>query len=54
MNINFSESLGTVFRAILKVFDADLDPASGIFFTLDQGSRMEKFVSGINIPDQQH
>ncbi len=30
---------------ILKFFDADADP--GIFLTLDPGSGMEKFVSGI-------
>jgi hypothetical protein len=27
---------------------------SGIFLTLDPGSGMEKFRSGINIPDPQH
>jgi hypothetical protein len=50
MNIpdQFSESLETVFRAkLLKVFDADSDPASVILLTLDPGSRMEKFGSGI-------
>ncbi len=62
MNIpdKFSESLETVFRVkntwILwcgsgsetrNLFDA----GSGIFLTLDSGSRMEKFRSGINIPD---
>jgi hypothetical protein len=26
----------------LKFFDADLDPGSGIFLTLDPGSEMEK------------
>jgi hypothetical protein len=51
---NFSESLETVFRVkILKVFNDDPDPGSGIFFTLDPGSRMEKFGSRINI-DSQH
>jgi hypothetical protein len=31
-----------------KFFDADADPGSGIFFlTLDTGSGMEKFISGI-------
>jgi hypothetical protein len=30
------------------------DPGSGIFLTLDPGSGMEKFVSGINVPDPQH
>ena len=28
---------------ILKLVDADPDPASGIFLALDPGSRMEKF-----------
>jgi hypothetical protein len=28
---------------ILKLFDADPDPGSGIFLTLDPGSGMEKF-----------
>jgi hypothetical protein len=37
---------------ILKFFDAD--PGSGIFLTLDPGSGMEKFGTGINIPDPQH
>jgi hypothetical protein len=37
---------------ILKFFDVDADP--GIFLTLSQGSGMEKFGSGINIPDPQH
>jgi hypothetical protein len=32
---------------ILKIFYADPDPGSGIFL-------MEKFGSGINIPDPQH
>jgi hypothetical protein len=36
---------------ILKFFDADPDPESGIFLILDSGSGMEKFGSGINIPD---
>jgi hypothetical protein len=39
-----SESLEIVFwLKILKFFDADADPGSGIFLTLDPGSRMEKF-----------
>jgi len=37
---------------ILKFFDADLDPESGIFLTLDPG--MKKIGSGINIPGPQH
>jgi hypothetical protein len=36
----------------LKFFDADPDP--GIRNLFDPGSGMEKFGSGINIPDQQH
>ncbi len=47
---HISESLETIFWVkILKFFDADpeyFDPGSGI--------RMEKFGSGINIPDPQH
>jgi hypothetical protein len=42
---------------ILKFFDADPDPGSGIFLTLDPVSGMEKKNSdpgsGINIPDPQ-
>ncbi len=47
---HISESLETIFW--VKLFDADPDPGSGIFLTLDPGSRMEKFGSGINIPDR--
>jgi hypothetical protein len=36
---------------ILKFFDGDPDPGSEIFLTLDPGSGMEKFGSGINIPN---
>jgi hypothetical protein len=36
---------------MLKFFDADPDPGSEIFFTLDPVAGMEKFGSGINIPD---
>jgi hypothetical protein len=32
---------------ILKFFDADPNPGSGIFLTLDSGSEMEKIGSGI-------
>jgi hypothetical protein len=32
---------------ILKYFDADTKPGFGIFLTLDPGSGMEKFRSGI-------
>ncbi len=39
-------------KKILKFFDAD--PGSGIFLTLDPGSGMEQFGSGINIPDLLH
>ncbi len=53
--IIFFESLETIFwvKKILKFFDADPDPGSEIFLTLDPGSMMEKFGSGINIPDTQ-
>ncbi len=57
MNIpdHISESLETIFRLIiLKLFDLDPNPGSGIFLTLDLGSGMEKFRSVINIPDPQH
>jgi hypothetical protein len=67
MNIqdHISESLETIFGfKILKFFDADPDPGSGIFLILypgsgiffipDTGSDMEKFGSGINILDPQH
>ncbi len=33
----------------LKFFDADLDQGSGILLTLNLGSGMKKFGSGINI-----
>jgi hypothetical protein len=35
-------------------FDADPDPGSEIFLTLDPGSGTEKFGSGINIPELHH
>jgi hypothetical protein len=51
MNIpdNISKSLETIFLwlKILKFFVVDSDPGSGIFVTLDLGSGMEKFGSGI-------
>jgi hypothetical protein len=46
----FSESVETVFKVkILIVFDRIRDP--GFFYP---GPEMEKFGSGINIPDPQH
>ncbi len=43
-----SESLEKNFGLkILKFFDADPDPGSGIFFTLDPGSGMDKFGTGV-------
>jgi hypothetical protein len=33
---------------VLKFFDADPDPGSGIFLTLDPGSRVEKIGSRIH------
>jgi hypothetical protein len=55
MNVpdHISESLETIFwLKILKFFNAD--PGSVIFLALDPGSGMEKFGSGIIIPDLQH
>jgi hypothetical protein len=50
---HISESLETIIWVkIFKFFDADPDPGSGIFLTLNPG--WEKFGSGINIPDPQH
>jgi hypothetical protein len=51
-----SSSLETIFGVkILEFFDADLDPESGIFLTLDPGPGIKKnFGSGINVPDPQH
>jgi hypothetical protein len=54
MNIieHFSESLEKVFRArieILKFFEADPDPGSGIFLILDRGPGMEKFAVMIDV-----
>jgi hypothetical protein len=47
-----SESLETIFGLkILKFFDADPDPGTGIFFNPVFG--MKKFGSGMNIPDPQ-
>jgi hypothetical protein len=56
MNIpdHIAESAETIFgvEIVLKLFDADADPGSGIFLTRDTG--WKKFGSGINIPDPQH
>jgi hypothetical protein len=52
MNIpdHISESLETIFwDKILKFFDADPDPGSGIFFTLDPGWKIFGPGYGINI-----
>jgi hypothetical protein len=51
MNIpDISEILETFFGLKkIKFFDVDQDRGSGIFFTLDPGSWMEKFGSGIRI-----
>jgi hypothetical protein len=59
MNIpdHISESLETIFwLKILKFFDADPDPGSGIrnLFDHGSGSGMANFGSGIKIPDSQH
>jgi hypothetical protein len=43
-----SESLETIFELQkLKFFYVDQDPGSGIFLTLDLGSGLKKFGSGI-------
>jgi hypothetical protein len=39
---------------MLKFFDADADPGSGIFLTLDPGWKNFNPGTGINIPDPQH
>jgi hypothetical protein len=57
MNIldHISESLETIFWVkILKFLKAYPDTGSAIFLTLDLRSGMEKFGSGIKIPDPQH
>jgi hypothetical protein len=45
MNIpdHIAVSLETILLKILKLFDADQDLGSGVFFTLNSGSGMEKF-----------
>ncbi len=46
---HISESLETIIFWFknTSIFDADPDPGSGIFLTLNRGSRMEKFGSEI-------
>ncbi len=45
---HISENLETIFRVkILEILDTDQDPGSGIFLTLDLGSGMDKFGTGI-------
>jgi hypothetical protein len=39
---------------MLNFFVEDPDPGSGAFLTIDLVSGIEKFGSGINIPDPQH
>jgi hypothetical protein len=52
---HISESFETIFwvKKILKFFDADPNPGSGIFLTLDPGWKNSHPGSGINIPDPQ-
>jgi hypothetical protein len=53
MNIpdHFSEILETIFKVkILKFFNADPDPVSGIFFTLYPGWKNSDQGSGTNSP----
>jgi hypothetical protein len=60
--MNISEHFRTFFRElrnsfrakILEFFDADSEPGSEIFLTLDPGFWMEKFGCRINIPDPKH
>jgi hypothetical protein len=57
MNIteHIFESLETIFWVkIFKFFDADPDPGSGVFLTLDPGWKNSDPGSGINITDSQH
>jgi hypothetical protein len=52
---HISESLKTIFGLkILKFFNADPYPGSGIFLTLNPGWKNSDPLSGINIPDPQH
>jgi hypothetical protein len=56
MNIldHISESLETIFWVkTLKISDAYADPDPGSGHLFDPGSGIEKFGSGINIPDAQ-
>ncbi len=39
---------------MLKIYDVDPDPRSGIFLTLDPGWKNSDPGSDINIPDPQH
>jgi hypothetical protein len=59
MNIpdHISESLETIFlvkNTLMYFFDADPDPGSEIFETLDPGWKNSNPGSGINIPDPTH
>jgi hypothetical protein len=47
-NSDFRELRNNFLGQKLKFFDADPDPGSEIFLTMDPGSRMKKFGSGIN------
>jgi hypothetical protein len=54
MNIpdHFSERLETVLRLnILKFFDADPDPGSGIFLMYDGKMQVRCFLESINVND---
>jgi hypothetical protein len=50
---NFSESLETVFLGLkmIKFFDPDPDPGSGILSTLDPGWKKNRIRDKKNIPD---
>jgi hypothetical protein len=50
-----SENLETIFCVTIhNFFDADPDPGSGIFFTVDPGWKNSDPRSGKNISDPQH
>ncbi len=51
---NSFESLETIGLKIIKFFDADADPGSGIIKTLDPEWKNSDPGSGINFPDPQH
>jgi hypothetical protein len=53
MGIN-QDSVSGIWVKIIKFFDEDPDPGSGIFLALDPRWKNSDPGSGINIPDPQH